>query len=278
MAFGYASKIYNDKKTAVYVDNGTYMIPLKSDKRHQNIRIDRFDIRHLIDNDANPLWNEISVNSEIEYLLQIERYRDLEYHELYKDEDYTELDSTNKKRRNTAIPYHYEQTTTKIEKEISSKYKTPPSMIVPKSMEHVQIIQDVANQINSAKQDSNLVEIRIQVKNSRNQLYSFLNRQDVLYSFYKHVCWISNSGLANYDSSSSSSSSDEENQGQDEEIPSKEIQTIIEKTAFFIAKSNNSDDLEQHIRTRKSQDISFDFLKPNHKYYKYFKSRVVENK
>lgn len=144
-------------------------------------------------------------------------------------------------------------------------------------MEHVQIIQDVANQINSAKQDSNLVEIRIQVKNSRNQLYSFLNRQDVLYSFYKHVCWISNSGLANYDSSSSEEEEEEE-EGHNEEIPPKEIQTIIEKTAFFIAKSNNSNDLEQHIRTKKCQDISFDFLKPNHKYYKYFKSRVIENK
>lgn len=91
MAFGYASKIYNDQETAVRVDNGTYLIPLKSDRHHQNIRIDRFDIRHLIDNDANTLWNEKSVNLEIESLLQIERYRDLEYHELYKDQHDTEL-------------------------------------------------------------------------------------------------------------------------------------------------------------------------------------------
>jgi hypothetical protein len=127
------------------------------------------------------------------------------------------------------------------------------------------VIEDTANQVNASK-DANLLEIKIQVRNSRNPLYSFLNKRDSLYRFYKHIVWISKSGLGNYGSSS-------EEEEEELQIPIDVLQ-IIQKTAQYITKSDQGGQLEQHLRLK--NDPKFAFLNAHHPYHGYFKSLVTK--
>lgn len=68
-------------------------------------------------------------------------------------------------------------------------------------MEQANIIELVSKEIRTAK-DSNLMEIRIQVKNTNNEKYSFLNKRDRLYPFYQHI--IKRNLLVEYSDSSDS--------------------------------------------------------------------------
>jgi hypothetical protein len=97
-------------------------------------------------------------------------------------------------------------------------------------------------------------------------LYNFLNKQDSLYAFYKHIAWISKSGLGNYDSSS---------EEEDLEIPA-DILLIIKKTAQFIIKSNQGSQLEEQIRIKNGHDSKFAFLNAHHPYHGYFRSLVTK--
>lgn len=99
--------------------------------------------------------------------------------------------------KKAAIPYDYdkgkrkEETAAKaivsdLEKEIRKKYNVPESMAVPTTANQMELMEAISREISSAV-NSNLLEIRIQVKNANNSLYSFLNKQDPLYQFYKHL-------------------------------------------------------------------------------------------
>lgn len=54
------------------------------------------------------------------------------------------------------------------------------------------------------------MEITIQAKQASNPMFAFLNKDHPLHKFYKHVLWLSNSGLAAYGSSDSESDSEEQ--------------------------------------------------------------------
>lgn len=86
-----------------------------------------------------------------------------------------------------------------------------------------------------------------------------------MYGFYKHISWISKSGLGNYDSSSSS------DEDEDIKIPA-DIRQIIQKTAQFITNSHQGSQLEQHIRTKNGHNPKFAFLDTHHPYHDYFRS------
>jgi hypothetical protein len=47
------------------------------------------------------------------------------------------------------------------------------------------------------------MEITIQAKQASNPMFTFLHRGDALYKFYRHILWLSNSGLSGYGSSDS---------------------------------------------------------------------------
>ncbi|KAI7899329.1 uncharacterized protein BX663DRAFT_210842 [Cokeromyces recurvatus] len=183
------------------------------------------------------------------------------------------INKIQKKSKNTAaIPYKYDENSyNEIQRTILTKYKTPSSMIIPATEEQMSIIEQVAKHANSAK-DSNLFEIQVQVKNSTNSLYSFLNKQDPLYSFYKHVQWLNR--LGNY----YSSDSEEEEEDKGINIPSLETQQIIDKTAKYIAKSSNGAELEKRLKERKNHDPKFGFIHPDHLYHSFYKSKIKEYK
>lgn len=130
-------------------------------------------------------------------------------------------------------------------------------------MTQLSIIESTSKEISNAP-NSNLLEIRIQVKNTSNALYSFLNKKDILYPFYKHIGTKYFTGnLVEY---SDSDSEDEE------------IKELIVKTASFIAKSNNSSELEQHLFKKNGKQENFLFLNPGNVYYNYFQSEIAKER
>lgn len=157
----------------------------------------------------------------------------------------------------------------------------------PKSKEQLSIIEATAKEIGSATTNSNLLEIRIQVTHASNPLYSFLNKQDQLYLFYKHLLSISSSSkalatvkkvVASLNSSLvaySDSESDDEDERTTEEPPA-ELKQVILKTTEFIVKSNNSNELEQHIKLKRGHDPKFSFLHAGDVYHGYFQSQIKE--
>jgi hypothetical protein len=124
------------------------------------------------------------------------------------------------------------------------------------------------------------------VKNASNPLYSFLNKQDVLYPFYKHLSATSisttitkNAAIGSIGSSSTlvAYSDSESDVDEEEQDPPSELKQMIIKTAEFIAKSNNSYELEHHIRSKKGNDPNFNFLYSGNVYYNYFKSQIKKH-
>ncbi|KAI9469977.1 MAG: hypothetical protein EXX96DRAFT_588269 [Benjaminiella poitrasii] len=270
LAFGYECKIYNDKDAAIKVQNGKFLIHWKN-MEENSLLMDRYDVRHLIEN-INDLIDikqpEQSNKSKLDELLDAERFANI------YEQNVVEEEQSFKKSKNTAtIAYDYNNdgitekqsdSYNEFEKSISLKYKTPSSMVVPSTEKQLFVIEDVAKQANSAN-DSNLFEIRVQVKNSRNSLYCFLNKHDPLYAFYKHVQWLLR--LGNY-----YSSSEEEEEIND--MPPPEIQQIIDKTAEYISKSSKGTELEKHIKLKKGNDPKFAFLHPGHKYHTYYRTKI----
>lgn len=94
------------------------------------------------------------------------------------------------------------------------------------------------------------------MKNASNALYSFLNKHDILYPFYKHIGAPSHM-LVNYSDS-------------EEEDDDAEIKERIEKTASMIAKSHNSEALEKYLLAKNGQQDKFLFLNKGNVYHNYF--------
>ncbi|KAG2200767.1 hypothetical protein INT47_002811 [Mucor saturninus] len=252
-AFGYESKIYNDEATAVAMDSEKYLIPWKT----SHLLMDRYDVRHLLDELV-----EVKEKAKLEEEYDIERYM--------IEEKYESKNNVG----GTTIAYDYnceykkhKRVVTEIENEIMKKYNTPEEMIVPDSYAQLSIMETISKEICHAT-NGNLLEIRIQVKNASNACYSFLNKQDILYPFYKHIG--SNRFSANLVDYSDS---------EDEEEEEDEIKARIDQTALMIMKSPNSVALEEYLLKKNGHQDKFLFLNQGNAYYDYFqKAKEKQNK
>jgi hypothetical protein len=74
----------------------------------------------------------------------------------------------------------------------------------------VDVIERTAKFIATSSSESSHMEITIQAKQASNPMFAFLNKDNPLHKFYKHVLWLSNSGLGGYGSSESESDSEEQ--------------------------------------------------------------------
>ncbi|KAI8890316.1 hypothetical protein K501DRAFT_328670 [Backusella circina FSU 941] len=267
LAFGYQVKLYNDQAMALRVEQGKYMIPLRSDDSNKVI-MSRYDVRHLLQDEKQFIVTEKAI---LDSAFDKERYEDLECFQEEKheeNEEEEEMHSVNNNKKQKVVLKEQDESSVQ-QSIIATTFKTPKNMKVPSSKEQVEIIQSTVKIVLGAKH-ANLAEIHIQARQANNPLYSFLNRKDQLYSFYKHILWLSSSGLGGY---GDSDSDDDSSSSSLVDMPD-DIKQIILKTAQFVAKSNNSA-LEQHIRSKRMGDPKFDFLNPqNTRYYAYYRSQV----
>ncbi|KAI8576202.1 hypothetical protein K450DRAFT_258085 [Umbelopsis ramanniana AG] len=309
LIFGYEARLFTDDEAAKRIDDGKHLIPWQGIKDNP-ILVDRFDARNLLD-DLNGLKlnKASSTDSEDEdEVLDAERYADLDSdeEELFQmsDEDerdqYVEEKRKRRKMEQEQKTYQYsyddkaqanignnvEEKTLEPEEvieEIRCNFQIPKELEKPKTQKQVDIIEKTAKFIASSSTDASHMEITIQAKQASNPLFAFLHKDNKLYKFYRHILWLSNSGLSGYGSSDSDTDADEEknNESNDniedvtksyEQPNNVDIYEAIEKTAAFVAKAGPS--LESKIKEKNLGNPKFAFLQPWNEHHAYYRTRV----
>ncbi|KAK9884301.1 hypothetical protein WA026_005253 [Henosepilachna vigintioctopunctata] len=202
LVFGYACKIFRDDDKALHIDQGKHLIPWMGDER---IKIDRYDCRgHLSDltryeanSEGYDLMRTLDENErKLEQLCDKERYYSLhineEEEEMYKEEEH-------KRNQSNEFQYSYdvpmnpkdkEKIPTVPENEEDEKYVPSVDLDVPVDIEIPQTMKEYARIEKTAMfvfTQGPQMEILIKAKQSDNPQFNFLNQNDPLYKFYRHV-------------------------------------------------------------------------------------------
>ncbi|KAJ1944334.1 hypothetical protein FBU59_002629, partial [Linderina macrospora] len=87
--------------------------------------------------------------------------------------------------------------------QFKASFAVPDGMAVPGSQRHFEIIERTARFISSQPADrSSQMELTIQGKQGTNSDFRFLDADNPLYPFYKHVKWLMQTGLYGYNDDS----------------------------------------------------------------------------
>ncbi|GBB85131.1 hypothetical protein RclHR1_01170015 [Rhizophagus clarus] len=167
------------------------------------------------------------------------------------------------------LPYEEEETVivSKSKSNYAPKYSAPNGMITPSDNRIDEIIERTAKFINSSTDPQ--MEIVIQAKQSNNPSFSFLNKDDPLYPYYRHVRLLLQTGLFAYggNDDGEGSSSNEDN-GENENDSSNdrsegnkstddytedEKRVKLERTKAETSKSNASNSSAHNTASRPSR-------------------------
>ncbi|GBC48584.2 uncharacterized protein OCT59_029769 [Rhizophagus irregularis] len=233
LVFGYEAKTFRDNEMSQKVNKGELLIPWRGENENK-ILLDRYDVRNLLD--------ERDQFKKVAYKM-IRRPEDVEQEKLCDEERWVDLDSEfedlysmseeerdsyieNKRKRKKMqeedrlysydysdenLPYEEEETILVTKPDYAPKFSAPNGMITPSDNRIDEIIERTAKFINSSTDPQ--MEIIIQAKQSNNPSFSFLNKDDPLYPYYKHVRLLLQTGLFAYggNDDGEDSSSNEEN-------------------------------------------------------------------
>lgn len=210
--FGYACKLFREDEKALYIDQGKHLIPWMG---NDSLKIDRYDCRgalsELIQYEANredydvTRWLGLSESErKIEVLCDEERYYSLTHNEeeleMYKEEELKRLH-----QKGSEIQYNYDvPVNPEVIEEVllmtvpedetfhpPPELEIPADMIVPKTIKENSRIEKTALFI--SKQGPQM-EILIKTKQAENSQFSFMNKDDPLYNYYKHILTAIKSG------------------------------------------------------------------------------------
>ncbi|KAG2187607.1 hypothetical protein INT44_005296 [Umbelopsis vinacea] len=310
LIFGYEARVFTDDEAAKRIDDGKHLIPWQGIQDNP-ILVDRFDARNLLDElDGLKFRNKApSIDSDDE-LLDAERYADLDSdeEELFQMSDEDErnqyVEEKRKRRRmeqeQKTYQYSYDDESQsnignnveekilepeEVIENIRCSFQIPNDLEKPKTQKQVDIIEKTAKFIASSSTEAVQMEITIQAKQASNPLFAFLHKDNRLYKFYRHILWLSNSGLSGYGSSDSDSDAEEEKKQESndkiedtakstEQPNHDDIYEAIEKTAAFVAKAGPS--LESKIKEKHLGNPKFAFLQPWNEHHAYYRSRVAD--
>ncbi|CAI2178913.1 13941_t:CDS:2, partial [Funneliformis geosporum] len=208
LVFGYEAKTFRDDEMAHKVNNGDLLIPWRGETENK-ILLDRYDVRNLLDDRdqfkkvAYTMTRKSEQDIEQEKLCDEERWADLdsEFEDLY-DMSEEERDGYVEENREYNYSYsdenpHYEVKAVPVPKpDYTPKYSAPNGMITPFDHRIDEIIERTAKFLNSSTDPQ--MEIVIQAKQANNPSFSFLNKDDPLYPYYKHVRLLLQTGLFAY--------------------------------------------------------------------------------
>ncbi|XP_029652984.1 splicing factor, suppressor of white-apricot homolog isoform X1 [Octopus sinensis] len=216
LVFGYACKLFPFDEKAAYIEEEKHLIPWMDD---QTIMIDRYDGRgHLYDlapYDASSCNSSCVMSDEekhIEALCDKERYlelhTDMQEQALYEEEEWKRYYQSLSEGFN-AVGFLYEQPTDSsvpededqelnaaleaaVEKFVPPKeLQVPPDIAIPESNKINAIIERTANFV---VMQGGQMEIMLKTKQSSNPLFEFLNIDNSLCPYYKHVIKMIKSG------------------------------------------------------------------------------------
>ncbi|CDW55473.1 splicing factor, arginine:serine rich 8 [Trichuris trichiura] len=190
LVFGYPCKLYKNEDKPGGSKDDFGLIPLNGNK---NILIDRYDCRlHLQNHErykerADSKWLS-EADSELEEVLNVERYRDLVEVSSEENED--------KGRKRAEIFYDYNtsssadptvQEAATCEDDafvVPSELKVPKGVVVPKNSKQHKIIEKTASFIAT---HGSQMEIIVNIKQKGNPFFRFLDYSHQLHVYYKHV-------------------------------------------------------------------------------------------
>ncbi|ORX96094.1 hypothetical protein K493DRAFT_337058 [Basidiobolus meristosporus CBS 931.73] len=287
LVFGYTAKIVHDEATALDIESGNRLIQWRNDTK-KNLLLDRYDVRNLLDeyerfentSKSSAQTSPGSLTKEKEW--NARRYQDLDSEEeaLYdmsEDERNTYIEEKKKRRKMQAAQkeYAYVYDGPKPQQQVKPvdfKFQVPDGMILPSDKRQVEIIERTAKFLNTKEPK---MEIIIQAKQSHNPDFCFLNKDDPLHAFYRHVRWLVQTGLYDY---SNEEESEEETpaipvkHSTTPKIPPPEMRNIIDKMADFVTRNGPS--LEEKVKANRRNDPKFGFLLPRHEYHAYYQEKI----
>ncbi|XP_037031478.1 protein suppressor of white apricot isoform X3 [Bradysia coprophila] len=204
LIFGYAAKLFRNDEQARFMDHGKHLIPWNGDN---TLKIDRYDVRATL-SDLQPYeapsggyTNRLDyltpAEQRAEQLCEEERYRSL-YDNDVDEELYREEESKRSQASYQQISFNYDGNSATEEKEVEEpkdeetdepfvpnpKFHIPQDIEIPQSLKLHAIIEKTARFI--AGQGIQM-EILIKAKQSNNPLFEFLNQNNRMNRYYKHV-------------------------------------------------------------------------------------------
>uniref|UniRef100_A0A4Y0BPN9 SURP motif domain-containing protein n=1 Tax=Anopheles funestus TaxID=62324 RepID=A0A4Y0BPN9_ANOFN len=209
LVFGYSCKIFRDDERARFIDQGRHLIPWMGDNQ---LKIDRYDARGAL-HDLSPyepppggyqdrLLGLTAAEQKAEQLCEEERYYSL-YNNEVEEEMYQEEARKRETQLGNQVPFNYdapvpqegasvatvEERTSADEQDddpykIPKGFEIPPDIRLPETMKEHAIIEKTAKFI--ASQDAQM-EILLKTKQANNPLFNFLNQNDHLFRYYRHV-------------------------------------------------------------------------------------------
>ncbi|CAG8708826.1 4702_t:CDS:2, partial [Ambispora leptoticha] len=195
-------------------------------------RIERptYDARNLLDDREQfrkVIYSLSQTEEEIEEekLCDDERWADLdsEAEDMY---DFSEEERDvyiEDKQQETIEEKSEEQVNVTENSEYTPKFVVPRKMVTPKSERVDEIIERTARFLNTSNDPQ--IEIVLEAKQANNPSFSFLNKDDQLYPYYRHVRLLLQTGLFAYGNGSDEGESSQEDE--DEETAS-ELPTQVE--------------------------------------------------
>ncbi|GES78389.1 splicing factor, suppressor of white-apricot homolog isoform X1 [Rhizophagus clarus] len=291
LVFGYEAKTFRDNEMSQKVNKGELLIPWRGETENK-ILLDRYDVRNLLDErdqfkKVAYTMTRKSDDVEQEKLCDEERWADLdsEFEDLYdlsEEERDSYIEEKRKRKKmleedrvysydysDENLPYEEEETVivSKSKSNYAPKYSAPNGMITPSDNRIDEIIERTAKFINSSTDPQ--MEIVIQAKQSNNPSFSFLNKDDPLYPYYRHVRLLLQTGLFAYggNDDGEGSSSNEDN-GENENDSSNdrsegnkstddytedEKRVKLERTKAETSKSNASNSSAHNTASRPSR-------------------------
>ncbi|KAL1915531.1 uncharacterized protein VTP21DRAFT_6655 [Calcarisporiella thermophila] len=321
LVFGYEAKLFRDDELALRVNRGEFMIPFagSNPKEPSSLILDRYDVRNLLDTQS-AIWTELSDTSTMQRnqweqedtretifdeekgsdvlvldLLERERYGDLDSDEeliFEMDSDERNIYIEEKRKRQVmeakgnlySFDYNQEKVPEPTLEDVKLAFSVPSEITKPTTQRQADIVERTATFIASSS-DPVQMEIMVQVKQSRNPLFAFLNKDDPLYGFYRYVLQHKSSVIEmdlentlHQDNTASTSllqnpvTSDGENIPENIEVPQLELKQVIDKTASFVARADKS--FEALILERYVNNPTFNFLQSSNTSNPYYIWRV----
>ncbi|CAG8465679.1 12005_t:CDS:2 [Ambispora gerdemannii] len=274
LVFGYEAKAFRDDEMAKKINDGELLIPWRGEDTTENrILLDRYDARNLLDDREQfrkVIYSLSQTEEEIEEekLCDEERWADLdsEAEEMYdfseEERDVYIVEEKRKRRRmqeeDREYAYEYsedkqqqETIEEKSEKQVNAienseytpKFVVPRKMVTPKSERVDEIIERTARFLNTSNDPQ--IEIVLEAKQANNPSFSFLNKDDPLYPYYKHVRLLLQTGLFAYGNGSDESESSQEDDDEEEavsELPP-QVETSDEKSPQILDQQNITDEV-----------------------------------
>ncbi|KAG4070652.1 hypothetical protein HA402_013572 [Bradysia odoriphaga] len=204
LIFGYAAKLFRNDEQARFMDHGKHLIPWNGDN---TLKIDRYDVRATL-SDLQPYeapsggyTNRLDyltpAEQRAEQLCEEERYRSLFDNDV-DEELYREEESKRSQPSYQQISFNYDGNSATEEREVEDpkdeetdepfvpnpKFHIPEDIEIPQSSKLHAIIEKTARFIASQGPQ---MEILIKAKQSNNPLFEFLNQNNRMNRYYKHV-------------------------------------------------------------------------------------------